>query len=96
MVTVVCGVKILFHHKSKISLLSAAVWAGDFQCILLACCWIFCMLAYVGSPSHGVSFGNGKWLWRAFVSIVSMVVGSILGTRMMACAFGSRCLSNVC
>ena len=60
----------------------------------LACCWIFCMLAYVGLPSHEVSFGNKKRVRRALVLIKSMLMVSVLGIRLMACACGSRCLSN--
>ena len=52
---IVCKVKIFLHGEAKMPLLSATIRAGDCQCIWLACCCIFCMLAYVGFPSHGVS-----------------------------------------
>ena len=64
--------------------------------LLLYCCWIFWILVYVGLPLHGVSFGNGKLPWRALLLIASIAVVSVLDIRLMACVYGSRCLSNVC
>ena len=63
---IVCGVKLILHCVAKMSFHSM----GTFW---LACCCIFCMLAYVDLMSHGVSLIKEKRPLRVSMSIKSMM-----------------------